>query len=88
MGQSADLAQIPSTARLVRLVLGAISFCLPTAGVALLAYAFARFVELRHWHRRESDRSWCAPNSAPMPSHPCPHTARQHRIPRTKETGT
>ena len=87
MGQSSDLAQISSTTRFVRLVLGAIAFCIPTPGVAFVADAPARVVELRHGYRCEFDISWGAPNSAPMPSYPCPDPTRQYGVPWTKETG-
>ena len=87
MGQPSDMAQIPSTPRLHGVMLGAISFSVPTARVALMAYVAARFVEFRYRCRSESNRSEDETDPAPMPPHPRTDPARQHRFPRTTKTG-
>ena len=45
MGQSSDMAKIPPTPRVYGVMLGVISFCVPTARVALVVDVSTRFVE-------------------------------------------
>ena len=87
MGQSSDMAEIPSTPRVYGFMPGAISFSVPTARVALVAYVSTRFVEFRNWSRCESNRAQDETDSAPMPSDSRADTTRQHRIPRTTKIG-
>lgn len=88
MGEPPDMVEIPSTPRVYGAMLGAISFSVPTARMALMADVPARLAEFRDRSRCESNCPQDASGAAPMPPHPRTDPACEYRTSRTTETGT
>lgn len=69
-------------------MLGAISFSVPTARVALMADVPTRLAELRDRRRCEPNCPQDASDTAPMPPHPRTDSTCKHRPSRATEVGT